>query len=128
MPRFEFQGQFFFGTQAQREAGVSAAQANFASAAQNYINTHPSIFFGYTPINGDRVDHSLPRQHYQLVQARFVQRTDLDALFAALKTQAQSFGAVAPSNMWLKQVADTGGVTDGLQTSAPAWTDSPIGG
>jgi hypothetical protein len=77
-------------------------------------------------MNFNSTDHSTPRQHYQHVQARFALRQDLDALFAALKTQAQARGAVAPSDMWLKVVADTGGVTDGLQTSAPGWVDSPV--
>jgi hypothetical protein len=113
MPRFEFQGTFYFGT--------TLARTQFGSAAQSYIDSHPGIFFGYTPINRSQDDHS--HVTYQLVQARFSLRSDLDALFAALKTQAQTRGAIAPSSMWLAEIADDNSSLQRITSSAPAWTD-----
>ena len=98
MSRFEMQGQFYFPNQ--------TTQAAFASAAQSYIDSHPSIFFGYTPLNQASHDHS--GGQYQLVQCRFGARTDLDSTFDALVTQATNRGAVAPSNMWVREVDDAG--------------------
>jgi hypothetical protein len=117
VPRFEFQGTFYFST--------PTIQSQFASAAQSYIDTHPNIFFGYTPINRSQADHS--HLVYQLVQARFTLRSDLDALFASLKSQAQTRGAIAPSTMWLADISDTN-VIERITSSAPGWVDTTTGG
>lgn len=98
MSRFEMQGQFYFPTQ--------SAQTQFATATQNYIDGHPTIFFGYTPLNQASHDHD--GGQYQLVQCRFAARTDLDSTFDALVTQATNRGAVPPSNMWIREVDDFG--------------------
>lgn len=115
MPRYEFDGRFVFPDQ--------PTQASFASAVQTYINSNPTVFFGYTPINSSINYHGTVLQH---VQARFVNRSGLDALFATLKTQAQTRGATTGSTMWLKVVADAGGVTDGVGADAPGWVDYPL--
>jgi hypothetical protein len=67
---------------------------------------------------------------FQLVRANALTRAGLDTIFSAAKTQAINRGAVAPSFMWLKEVAD-GGVelADSVYAAATAWTDvkpSPV--
>ena len=115
MPRYEFDGTFMFANR--------TVEDQFGTAVQTFINNNAADFFGYTPINVHVDYHGTSARH---VQARFTSRANLDKIFAAAKTQAQNRGAVAPSSMWLKVVADEGGVTEGLQSSAPAWTDSPV--
>lgn len=115
MARYEFDGRFAFPDQ--------PTQASFAAVVQNYIDTHPAVFFGNPPMNDSINYHGTVLQH---VQARFTNRQNLNTLFATLKTQAQNRGAIAPSSMWLKEVADGGGVVDGVESSAPGWADFQI--
>lgn len=126
MPRYEFQGNFFFDTQAEREAGPTPGQIAFGNAVATYIASHPTAFAGDTPVNVDGVDHSAPRQHMQHVQAHLTSRQNLDALMAAMINQAQTRGAVVPSSMWLKQVPDGGGSAPGVQAAAPDWVQTAI--
>jgi hypothetical protein len=118
MPRFEFKGSFYFAT--------PATQTAFGAAVQNYMDAHPAMFTVYPgesgPLNAATADHS--GNAYQLCRGHLTTRTDLDTLFGQMKTQAQTRGAIAPSTMWLKQVADAGGVTDSVWTSAAnGWAD-----
>lgn len=112
MPRYEFDGRFAFSD--------APTQASFANAVQTYINNNPTVFFGYTPVNDSINYHGTVLQH---VQARFANRQNLGNLFDTLKTQAQNRGAVAGSTMWLKTVADAGGVTEAIAADAPGWVD-----
>jgi hypothetical protein len=120
VPRYEYKGSFYFATQ--------PTQVAFAAAVQSYMDSHLSQFLVYPgedgPTNVSTTDHSGVR--YQLVRGHLLIRSDLDTLFAQMKSQASSRGAIAPSTMWLKQVADTGGVTDGVGADAPGWTDYPV--
>jgi hypothetical protein len=117
MPRYEYKGSFYFAT--------PTAQTTFASAVQSYMDAHPTQFRIYPgetgPTNFSTTDHS--GGTYQLVRGHMITRTDLDTLFSQMKSQAQTRGAIAPSKMWLKQVADTGGVTDSVFAAAPDWAD-----
>lgn len=115
MPRYEFDGRFSFPD--------APTQASFASAVQTYITNNPTVFFGYTPVNDAINYHGTLLQH---VQARFANHSDLDTLFATLKTQASTRGATTGSTMWLKTVADAGGVTEGVAADAPGWVDYPL--
>jgi hypothetical protein len=115
LPRYEFDGRFAFPD--------SPTQVSFATAVQTYIDNNQATFFGYTPVNSSINYHGVPMQH---VQARFSNRAALGSLFDALKAQAQSRGAIPPSTMWLKTVADAGGVTEAVGADAPSWTDYAI--
>lgn len=122
MPRYEFKGSFYFPNQ--------TSQTAFASAVQTYMDSHASMFQVYPgeagPVNRSAVDHS--GVTYQLVRGHMITRSDLDTLFAQMKSQAQTRGAIAPSTMWLKQVADQGGVTSAVAADAPGWVDyTPTG-
>lgn len=115
MPRFEFDGRFAFPDTPTENA--------FGADVDAYIASHPNAFAGYTPISSHINYHGTSMWH---VQARFTSRNNLNALFAAIKPQAINHGAVLGSTMWLKQIADGGGVTDGVQASAPGWVDGPV--
>jgi hypothetical protein len=78
------------------------------------------------PVNRSTIDHS--GVTYQLVRGHLTTRSSLDTLFAQMKSQAQARGAISPSTMWLKQVADQGGVTSAVAADAPGWADyTPAG-
>jgi hypothetical protein len=113
VPRYAFKGQFYFAT--------PQAQNQFATAFVPPAPGEPATVNVSTDAHGTT---------FQLVRANALTRAGLDTIFSAAKTQAINRGAVAPSFMWLKEVAD-GGVelADSVYAAATAWTDvkpSPV--